>query len=124
MLQVSKFRSKSSSLCFDKIEPQYEPDDEFDYDEDSNSEEGITLKQKIEAVNYWKSTQKGKRKFSSVKANFRFLTNESQLYQFEKQIKNYGTRKDKLKIIWDHTLDEFKNAMQKMLPVHDNDIRR
>ncbi len=82
------------------------------------------MKQKIEAVNYWKSAQKGKRKFSSVKANFRFLTNESQLYRFEKQIQNYGTRKDKLKIIWDHILDEFKNAMQKKLPVHDNDIRR
>ena len=86
--------------------------------------EAITLKQKIEAVNFWKSTQKGKRKFSSVQSKFRFLANESQLYRFEKQIQNYGTRKDKLKIIWDHTLDEFKNAMQKKLPVHDNDLRR
>ena len=51
------------------------------------------------------------------------MTHESQLYRFEKQIQNYGTRKDKLKIIWDHALDEFKNAMKKRLPVHDNDIR-
>ena len=46
------------------------------------------------------------------------------LLLFEKQVQNYGTRKDKLKIICDRTLDEFKNAMQKKLPVHDNDIRR
>ena len=113
-----------SSLCFDKIEPECEPDDEFDYDEDNDPAEEITLKQKIQAVNYWKSAQKGKRAFSSVQANFRFLTNQSQLYRFEKQIENYGTRKDKLKMIWDYTLDEFKNAMLKKLPVHDNDLQR
>ena len=68
---------ESSSLCFDKTEPEYEPDDEFDYDEDGEPLEAITLKQKIEAVNFWKSTQKGKRKFSSVQSKFRFLANES-----------------------------------------------
>ena len=90
---------ESFSLCFDKTEPEYEPDGEFDYDEDDEPTKAITLKQKIEAVNFWKSSQKGKRKFSSVQSKFRFLANESQLYRFEKQIQNYGTRKDKLKII-------------------------
>jgi len=72
---------ESSSLCFDKIEPKYESDyeDEPDYDdEDSDLAEEITLKQKIETVNFWKSAKKGKRIFTSIQSQFRFLTNESQ----------------------------------------------
>jgi hypothetical protein len=70
------------------------------------------------------SGKKGKFKWQIVAARYRFITSERQLYRFKQQIDNFGLMKDKLKQIWDKTLDNFKSAMNHKLVVHENDIRR
>lgn len=106
-----------------EFDPEY--DDEQDIDDQDEEYRIITMKQKKEVIHYWRDIKsRAKRSFNTMQIRYRFLSNESQLYRWEKQIQNLGTRKDKLKIIWDHTLTEFKKAINAKLIVHDIDIRR
>jgi len=83
------------------------------------------MKQKKEVINYWRNVKtRAKRSFNTMQVRYRFLSNESQLYRWEKQIENLGTRRDKLEIVWDYTLTEFKKAINNKLIVHDIDISR
>jgi len=82
------------------------------------------LKQKKEIIEYWRNVKNSAKRSLNQMQRYRFISNESQLYRWGKQLSNLGTRIDKLKDIWDHTLMEFKKAISKCLVVHDNDIRR
>ncbi len=112
-----------TTLSFDIDEPEYE--EEVDYDDDDDDETfEIPMKSRREAVEYWMSGKKGKLKWETVSARYRFITNERQLYRFKHQMENYGTRKSKLQQIWNYTLTKFKDALEKKLVVHENDLRR
>jgi hypothetical protein len=43
---------------------------------------------------------------------------------FEKQIESRGSRNDKLNEIWTCTFQEFKNAKDEKLIIHDFDLQR
>jgi hypothetical protein len=140
-------------LVFDENEPEYENngnefqylDEDYEDSEDSNTERDdseseassstthsspikkaksfISFDEKRRAVEFWESSQ-NKRKLTSVQKSFRFITSERQLYKFKKQVAEAGGRNDKLKIIADHTLNEFKSAKKRQLIVHDYDLKR
>jgi hypothetical protein len=79
----------------------------------------IPFDDKKKAVDYWKSGKTKRLSLSSVSARFRFVTSIQQLYEFEKQIESQGSRNDKLNEIWAYTFQEFKNAKDNKLIVHD-----
>ena len=76
-------------------------------------------------ISFWRNIKtRAKRSFNTMQVRYRFLSSESQLYRWEKQMQNLGTRIDKLKTVWDHTLTEFKKAANNKLIIHDIDISR
>ena len=118
-----------STLRFDKDEP--DPEDNYDYfdeaDDESTSYSYVSMAQKQEVITFWRQTVRtAHRRWEQMGNRFRWLQNhhERQLYIWEKQVQNYGARKDKLQIVWDQTLAEFKLAIINKLIVHDIDIRR
>jgi len=84
----------------------------------------VELQYKIDAVNFWHSGKKKKLSFESVKHRFSKVPNVNTLYKWEQQIEKGGTRSDKLLQISNYVLDHFKNATEKNLPIHDNDLKR
>jgi hypothetical protein len=84
----------------------------------------IPFEDKKKAVDYWKSGKTKRLSLSSVSARFRFVTSIQHLYEFEKQIESQGSRNDKLNEIWAYTFQEFKNAKDNKLIVHDSDLQR
>jgi hypothetical protein len=84
----------------------------------------VSLEDKKKAVDYLKSGKKKKLSLATVSKRYRFVTSTQQLYSFEKQIEQSGSRVDKLKEIWLYTVQQFKEAKNKSLIVHDNDLRR
>ncbi len=115
-----------TTLAFDKNEDDIEEDIDYE-DEDEYGVEvqvRISINSKKEAVDYWIGGKKGKRKWESVANRYRFVKSERQLYRFKDQVENFGSREEKLKQVWHHTLENFKNARVKKLIVHDNDLRR
>ncbi len=115
-----------STLTFDEVEP--EPEDivyEDDYDDDlDKSGKRISLEDKMNAVKHWRNEGGKKRVLTSVQSRYRYVHNETQLYKWERQIESHGGRYDKLQEIWEHTLNEFKKAVDRLLPIHDHDIQR
>ena len=84
----------------------------------------IDLDYKTNVVNFWRSGCKGRLKLTTVKHRFRKVNNVKTLYRWEKQISQGGTRLDKLLKISEYVLEQFQNAREKSLPVHDLDINR
>lgn len=99
------------------------------------------MKRKI--VAYWRNNGR-KRSFKSVKANFKRIKNEPQLYRWEKQLEHGtifynlpflsmsicnnvisigGSRYDKLKVINDHVRDKFVTVRSNFGIVHDIDLK-
>ncbi|XP_034195342.2 uncharacterized protein LOC117611505 [Osmia lignaria lignaria] len=90
----------------------------------SQNEDEIDFKYKKDAVEYWTSGKTGKLSITSVKHRFRKVTSERQLRRWMDQVRKGGSRKDKLLRISDHTLQNFIEAMDKQLIVHDVDLQR
>ena len=84
----------------------------------------ISFEDKKKAVDFWKSGKTKRLSVQTVSQRYRFVTSSQQLYEFEKQIDGSGTRNDMLKEIWSHTFQEFTNAKDNNLIVHDWDIKR
>jgi hypothetical protein len=113
------------TLTIDDIEHEneyivYEDDND---DELDKSGKIITIDDKINAVKYWRNEGGKKRVLTLVKSRHRYVTSETQLYIWEKQIMSHGSRYDKLQEIWKHTFNEFKKAVDKLLPIHDHDLQ-
>jgi len=119
-----------TTLAFDKNEDDIEEDIDYEDEDEDEYEYGvevqvrISINSKKEAVDYWIGGKKGKRKWESVANRYRFVKSERQLYRFKDQVENFGSREEKLKQVWHHTLENFKNARVKKVIVHDNDLRR
>lgn len=90
----------------------------------------VDLNHKQEVVAFWRHEQEGKsiedttRKFSSVKGRYRDVTCVQQLYKWEKQLENTGSRVDCLRLIRKATFASFSSARLNNLTVHDADIKR
>lgn len=52
------------------------------------------------------------------------MKNVQSLYKWEEQVKEGGTRTDKLLKISEYVLQQFKNASDKSVSVHDLDLKR
>jgi hypothetical protein len=68
----------------------------------------ISFEDKKKAVEYWKSGKKGKLSLSTVYKRYRFVTSRQQPRIWEKQIEISGSRNDKLKEIWNFTIENSK----------------
>lgn len=97
-------------------------DENFDFCATPNEEIDEEYKRKV--INFWNSGKKKKLKFESVQQRFKQVKSKRQLYRWEEQIMNDGTRYDKLKNISKYVLIQFQEAVEKSLTVHDIDIRR
>jgi hypothetical protein len=84
----------------------------------------ITFEDKKKAVEFWNSGKNKKKSVATVSNRFRYIKSKQQLYEFEKQIEQGGSRNDKLNEIWLFTFQEFKKAKDMKLIVHDNDLQR
>lgn len=79
---------------------------------------------KMKAVEYWCSGKKKRRSFETVQNRFKKVKNVQSLYKWEEQVKEGGTRTDKLLKISECVLQQFKTASDKSVPVHDLDLKR
>lgn len=79
---------------------------------------------KMKAVEYWCSGKKKRRSFETVQNRFKKVKNVQSLYKWEEQVKEGGTRTDKLLKISEYVLQQFKNASDKSVSVHDLDLKR
>lgn len=79
---------------------------------------------KKRAVDYWRSGKDGNRQLSSVKSKFKKVSSVRQLRRWAHNINQGGTYKEKLTKIAQYTLNNFMDALNKNLPIHDMDIRR
>jgi hypothetical protein len=107
-----------------------DPEDNYNYfdeaDEEETSYSYVPMAQK-QVITFRRQTARtAHREWEQIINKFRWLQDyhERQLYSWEKQVQNYGARRDKLQIIWDKTLAEFKLAIVNKLIIHYIDIRR
>lgn len=69
-------------------------------------------------------TGKRKRRWETVKHNFRRIPHQNYLARFRQYLEKHGTKKQKLEKVDDYVYDMFERAREKALPVHDIDLRR
>jgi hypothetical protein len=84
----------------------------------------ISLEDKKKAVDFWKSGKTKRLSLTKVSNRYRFVTSLPQLYDFEKQLETSGTRHDMLREVWTYTYNEFINAKNNNLIIHDWDLKR
>lgn len=108
------------------VEDEVEEDfDDYEEKEISDQSEVVDLDYKQRAVTFWRKTStKKRRSLDSVKKNFKMVKHEKMLYRWEKQIEEGGSRLEKLRNISKYVLQQFNNATENRLPVHDIDLKR
>jgi len=79
---------------------------------------------KKRAVEFWRSGKKKRRSFETVQHKFKKVPSIKYLYNWEQQIEEGGTRNKKLLKISEFVLEEFNNALDKSVAVHDFDLKR
>ena len=79
---------------------------------------------KKRAIDYWKSGKRGRKTWESVRKRFKHLKHSQQLYRWDEQVHEAGSRIDKLRIINSGVLERFVNYRDQRLIVHDFDLRR
>jgi len=84
----------------------------------------VTLDQKKAAVDFWRSAKSGKRSLSAVMNRYRYVKSVDDLKNFERSVHRGQSYREKATIISCHVFEKFLDARRKMLPVHDNDLRR
>lgn len=102
--------------------------EEEDGDEEKALRKQFSIEYMIKAVNYYDEinpqTGKRKRRWATVKHQFRRIPHQVYLSRFRRYLEKHGTKKQKLDQIDDHVYDMFERAREKVLPVHDIDLRR
>lgn len=127
------FTETYETLCYndDSVIPDaVEVDDDFEDDfecvvqGDKKLKVEIGVDYKSKAVKFWRSAKNGNMNFNTVKSRFKKVPDRKTLYRWEAQVAEGGTRNEKLFCISTYVLDQFKNAMEKSLSVHDFDLKR
>jgi len=110
------------NAIFDPVAIEEDVEDEYEETKDNKKIKiDVDLHYKQKAVEFWRS---GKKKFETVKRKYRKVTQKALLYRWEAQIVEHGTRNEKLFEISKYVLDEFQNALDKSVPIHNLDIKR
>lgn len=84
----------------------------------------IDIKYKTKAVQFWRSGKTKALPLKSVQHRFKKVSGLRSLYRWEAQIKEGGTRNEKLLQISKYVLDQFKISSERSLSIHDIDIKR
>lgn len=104
-----------------------EDDLENDWEVVQNDEkftEIIDIDYKRRTIEFWRSGSKKRRSIKSVENQFKKVKDEKQLYRWEKQVADGGSRTDKLLYIAQYVLHQFNSASDRHLPIHDLDLKR
>lgn len=120
------------TLCYDdeSVYPDPVIVDEELHDSEVFKNEGQTTTSNIDydykkkAVDYWLSGKNGKLSFQSVRHKFKRVTKIQTLYRWKEQIEQGGSRLDKLLLISKYVLDQFKNASDSSVSIHDFDLKK
>lgn len=111
----------------DLLDPDYLGEDE-DEDEESTLHKKFSLEYMSRAVNFYDEvnpkTGQRKRRWSTVKHQFKGIPHQSYIARFRHYLEKHGTKKQKIDKIDDYVFDLFERARDKALPVHDLDLRR
>ncbi|CAF1673171.1 unnamed protein product, partial [Adineta ricciae] len=111
----------------DTDEETWDPDWNHD-DEDKELCKQFSLDYMTKAINFYDEinphTGKRKRRWETVKHQFRRIPHQSYLSRFRHYLEKHGTKKQKLEKINDYVFDMFERARENALPVHDIDLRR
>ena len=82
----------------------------------------------VKAVKFYEEmnpqTGERKRRWETVKHNFRRIPHQVYLSRFRHYLERHGTKKQKLDKIDDYVFDMFERARENALPVHNIDRRR
>lgn len=84
----------------------------------------IDIEYKTKAVQFWRSGKTKALPLKSVQHRFKKVSDLRSLYRWEAQIKEGGTRNEKLLQISKYVLDQFKISSERSLSIHDIDIKR
>jgi len=85
----------------------------------------VDIRYKKRAVDYWRNEGgKKQRTFKCVQHIFKQLRQASELYVWEKQVLDEGTRYDKIKFVAREVLSSFKAARLNKKSVHDSNLIR
>jgi hypothetical protein len=88
----------------------------------------VSFEYKEKAIAFWKNEKDGQvttnRAFSAVQNRHKKLKSREQLYDWQKQVDQKGSRIDILNIIWKATFETFESARRNNLTVHDADLKR
>jgi hypothetical protein len=102
-------------------------------------DEGIDFNQEMSEMNSIRNTRKytleqmkkivelkyvRKWKFKSIKSKYKLLTDEKEIWRYQKYIENGGNNFQKWFEVSEKVFNKFKNAREKYLPIHDIDLKR
>jgi hypothetical protein len=109
------------TLAIDDYDDDESYTTESDVDGETNAvgEHSYSYQTMCEIVQFAKSHQ-----FSSVKRRYRLIKDKKQLRRIKKYVTQQGTKRQKLKQLDRFVLNEFNQARNKCLPIHDRDLRR
>ena len=82
------------------------------------------MKKVVEFYDARDSTGRKKHTWKSTKHRFRTVPHQQYITRFRHYIEQHGTKREKLQIIDDFVYDKFEEARERVLPVHDHDLRR
>ena len=79
---------------------------------------------KKNAVDYWRNVGGKQRALKTVQHRYKKVTCKKDLYRWESQVSNGGTKHEKLQFISKNTYEEFLKARKENKIVHDIDLKR
>ena len=85
-------------------------------------EEEVSYDYKVRAMKYWRSDKTKNFNIETMKRKFRRVTSDEQSRRWFHTIKKGDTYREKIAIICDYTLENFKAAVDASIIVHGNDL--
>jgi hypothetical protein len=132
---VSYEVESETTLGYDDDEEFSEPEDEsldpnFDEtkeDDKLHSKENFSLdfmKKVVEFYDARDATGRRRHTWKSIKHRFKSMPHQQYISRFRYYIEQHGTKPEKIQIIEDFVYDKFEEARNRVLPVHDRDLKR
>lgn len=114
-----------ASVISDAVLVEDNPEDVSEVvQDDTKFREIVDIDYKKRVIEFWRSGQKKRRNIESVKNRFKKVINVTQLYRWEAQVAEGGSRTDKLLYISQYVLEQFNSASDRNLSIHDLDLKR